>query len=77
MSYFDVVITKLSNKKDACDLAILNFEAHYCENAPSFRQFQDVQNFKSNIDEKNNSETTESETDQESITKNTRRIKKR
>ena len=67
---------KIIQWKDACDLAILNFVAHDCENATSFYQFQDVRNFKSKIGEKYNSETTESEIDQESTTKKPRRIKK-
>ena len=69
MSHYDMAITKVSNEKDAFDLVTLNFNAHYCRNAPTFRQFQYVQNLKSKIDEKYNSETTESKTNQESVTK--------
>ena len=69
MSYFDVDVTKISNEKKYFDLAILNFNANDCENAPKFRQFQDVRNLKSKIDENYNSETTESETNQELVTK--------
>ena len=78
MSYFDVGVTKISNEKNAFDLAILNFNANDCENAPKFRQFQDVRNVKSKIDENYNSETTASETNQELVTKKkTWRIKQK
>ena len=39
MSYFDLTITKITDEKDAFDLAILYFKAHDCENVPTFRQF--------------------------------------
>lgn len=48
MSYFDMVVTEISNEKDDFDLAILNFNANDCENAPTYRQFQNVQSLKSN-----------------------------
>ena len=64
-----MAVTEISNEKDAFDLADLNFEACDCENIPSFRQFQDVQNLKSMIDEEYNSNTTESEKNQEYVTK--------